>query len=545
MKESFIAALGMTLSASANQQTAADNAPVDIVLIGGGVMSATLGTFLKELEPDWTVHMYERLDEAAQESSNGWNNAGTGHAAFCELNYTAQRADGTIDISKAIVVNEAYEVSRQFWSYLVNHQVLANPKSFINDVPHMSFVWGAENVNYLQKRYQALQSSTLFRGMQYSEDPQVIRQWAPLVMDGRAPTEQVAATRMDMGTDVNFGEMTTQMLHSLQRHQNFHLHLKHDVVDIKRNSDQTWTVRVSDGKNGGAQRSVRARYVFIGGGGASLKLLQKSGIPEVQGYAGFPVGGKFLVSTNPEIVKGHLAKVYGKASVGAPPMSVPHIDTRMLDGKQAVLFGPFATFSSKFLKQGSWLDLFHSLTRQNVLPMLHVGLDNFALVRYLIGQLMMSDRDRLNALREYYPQAQLQDWTLIEAGQRVQIIKKDAKKGGVLQFGTEVVSAADGSLSALLGASPGASTAAPIMLELLGQMFKQHVTSDAWQRKLKEMVPSYGQTLDGNLALTNQIRRYTSQVLGLTCIEAQPSDKDPAPTQSATDQSWDSLPKAI
>lgn len=539
MKEHFIAALGMTLSASAKQQQVADKPPVDIVLIGGGVMSATLGTYLKALEPGWTIHMYERLEKTAEESSNGWNNAGTGHAAFCELNYTTLTPTGTVDIAKAVAVNESFEISRQFWAYLVKQQILTNPHTFINDVPHMSFVWGEDNIRFLRQRFDALQTSTLFRGMAYSEDPQQIRAWAPLVMDGRDTFQKVAATRMDMGTDVNFGEMTQQLLAALQLHPQFHLHLQHDVEDIKRNADNTWNVRVADGGNGGRQSTVRARHVFIGGGGASLTLLQKSGIPEVNGYAGFPVGGQFLVATNPAVVGDHHAKVYGKASVGAPPMSVPHIDTRILDGKQALLFGPFATFSSKFLKRGSWLDLFHSLTRQNLLPMLRVGLDNFALMRYLISQLLMSDKDRLNALREYYPQANMADWSLIEAGQRVQVIKKDAGKGGILQFGTEVVSSADGSLAALLGASPGASTAAPIMLELLASMFKEQVASDAWQRKLKEMVPSYGQTINGNLALTNEIRRYTSEVLGLTFIEAKPLPGEPA------DGKWEGLQKAI
>ncbi|NDL65756.1 malate dehydrogenase (quinone) [Acerihabitans arboris] len=540
MKEHFIASLCMNMLASSQRQTAANNAPVDLVLIGGGVMSATLGTYLKELEPDWTINMYERLDKTAEESSNGWNNAGTGHAAYCELNYTPEMADGSIDIAKAVSVNESYEVSRQFWAYLVKNNILGEPGTFINNVPHMSFVWGDENVNYLRKRYAALQRSTLFQGMEYTEDSHKIRQWAPMIMEGREPFQKVAATRMTMGTDVNFGELTRQMLDALERRSNVNLHLRHDVLDISRNDDNTWTIKVADLNNNGKQTSVRARHIFIGAGGASLRLLQKSGIPEARGYAGFPVGGKFLVTTRPEVVNGHLAKVYGKASVGAPPMSVPHIDTRMLDGKRTLLFGPYATFSSKFLKSGSWLDLFGSLTLQNLMPMIRVGLDNFGLLGYLVSQSLMSDKKRLSALKEYYPEARLEDWELTDAGQRVQIIKKDAEKGGILQFGTEVVSSADGTLSALLGASPGASTAAPIMLQLLESMFKQQASSAAWRAKLQEMIPTYGRALDGNVEMTNKIRAYTSDILRLTCVEATHGHD-----ASISTGVWDSLPKAI
>lgn len=499
-----------------------DNSPVDIVLIGGGIMSATLGTYIQSLEPSWTINMYERLDKVAEESSNGWNNAGTGHAAFCEPNYTIAKNDGSIDISKAIWINESFEISRQFWSYLVKNAILNNPHSFINNVPHMSFVWGNDNVSFLRKRFKALQNSTLFRGMKYSEEPQLIKQWAPLIMDGRNTSQKIAATLMSMGTDVNFGEITQQLLTALQKNPNFYLYLHHNVVNLKRNSDKTWNVQIVDTKNGSQQKTVKSRHVFIGSGGASLIILQKSNIPEATGYAGFPVGGQFLVVTHPNIVSRHNAKVYGKTNIGVPPISMPHIDTRILEGKQILLFGPFATFSSKFLKHGSWFDLFHSLTPQNLPPMLHVAMDNFVLVKYLFSQLVMSDNDRLNALQEYYPEAKLKDWQLIQAGQRVQVIKKDIKKGGLLQFGTEVVSSADGSLAAILGASPGASAAAQIMLKLLNTMFKEQIATNIWQQKLREMIPSYGQKINGNLVLTNQIRRYTSDILGLTYINATP-----------------------
>ncbi|TKI06731.1 malate dehydrogenase (quinone) [Martelella alba] len=533
MNQHFVAGLGMSLLASAQQSETAQNATVDVVLIGGGIMSATLGTFIKELEPGWTVNLYERLDDIAQESSNGWNNAGTGHAAYCELNYTPQGPDGDIDIAKAVAVNESFEISRQFWAYLVKNHHVAAPETFITNVPHMSFVWGEEDVDFLRKRVTALRRSPLFRDMEYTEDSLLIKKWAPRVMAGRKPFQKMAATRVNAGTDVNFGELTRQMLASLAQREGFRQHNHHEVTDLARNEDQSWTVRVRDCHTG-RLTSARARHVFIGAGGAALTLLQKSGIPEARGYAGFPVGGKFLVTTKPGIVNGHRAKVYGKAPVGAPPMSVPHIDARLLDGQPSLLFGPFATFSSKFLKQGSWRDLFYSLNRHNLLPMIHVGWDNLNLLTYLIGQALMSDKKRLSALQAYYPEADLADWRMIDAGQRVQIIKKDPVKGGVLQFGTELVSAADGSLSALLGASPGASTAAPIMLQLLTRMFPARSASADWVGKLRDIIPSHGQTLNDNPELALEIHAYTSRWLNL---------KPPAATSAAS--GWNPLPEAI
>lgn len=488
---------------------------VDVLLIGGGIMSATLGTYLQELEPTWRLGMVERLDSIAEESSNGWNNAGTGHSALAEMNYTPEKSDGSIEIKKAVEINESFQISRQFWAYQVQKGNLQNPRSFINSVPHMSFVWGDDNVEFLKKRFEALQKSTLFRGMEYSEDAEKVREWVPLMMEGREATDRVAATRILTGTDVNFGEITHQLVTSLQKSPQFSLKTSHEVRDIKRNEDGSWSVTLADLKNNGQEKTLRAKYVFIGAGGAGLTLLQKSGIPEVKDYAGFPVGGEFLVSENPDVVKRHLAKVYGKASVGAPPMSVPHLDTRMLDGKQTLLFGPFATFSTKFLKQGSLLDMFGSLTSSNIKPMLHVGLSNFDLVKYLVGQVMLTDDDRLKALQEYFPEARKEDWRLVKAGQRVQIIKKDADKGGVLKLGTEVVTSQDGTISALLGASPGASTAAPIMIDLMAKVFEDRFSSIEWQAKLKTMIPSYGRKLNGNVAATEKELAETSRVLQL------------------------------
>ncbi|AQW32450.1 malate dehydrogenase (quinone) [Ralstonia syzygii subsp. celebesensis] len=524
---------GVVVCLAAFSAQAAETKKVDVLLVGGGIMSSTLGVWLHELEPDWSMMMVERLDGVAQESSNGWNNAGTGHSALAELNYTPEKSNGKIDISKAVEINEGFQVSRQFWSYQVKNGVLKNPHSFINSTPHMSFVWGDDNVRYLKKRYEALQASPLFRGMQYSDDYDQISKWVPLMMEGRDRSQKVAATWMPVGTDVNFGEITRQFVGYLQSQPNFTLSLSSEVRDIKRNADGTWRVSYVNLKTGGPQQDVDAKFLFIGAGGGALRLLQASGIPEARDFAAFPVGGSFLVTENPEIVNRHLAKAYGKASVGSPPMSVPHLDTRVLDGKRIILFGPFATFSTKFLKNGSYLDLFSSTTTHNVMPMLHVGADEFPLVQYLAGQLMLSDDDRFNALKEYFPLAKKEDWRLWQAGQRVQIIQRDEAKGGILKLGTQIVKSKDNTIAGLLGASPGASTAAPIMLGVLETVFKDKLATPAWQQKVHQMIPTYGTKLNDNPAKVYEEWVATADVLQLApppkidlhVTSATPADK--------------------
>jgi len=486
----------------------------DVVLIGAGIMSATLGILLKELQPDLSIKIFERLDVAAAESSDAWNNAGTGHSAFCELNYTPELPDGTIDISKAIKIAESFEVSKQFWSYLITQDLIKLPGTFICQIPHMSFVWGDDSVAYLRKRYDALQQSHLFHGMQYSEDARQLLAWMPLVMKGRDTTSRMAATYMALGTDVNFGSLTRCMFARLQQSPGVEMHFNHDVKSLKKKDTGAWRIKVKD-RDTGDKKKIKARFVFIGAGGGSLPLLEKSDIPEGRGFGGFPVSGQWLRCTNPELIQQHRVKVYGKAEVGSPPMSVPHLDTRFINGEKALLFGPYAGFSTKFLKKGSSLDLIKSIQPDNILPMLTAGFDNIPLTRYLIDQVRQSPEDRLEALRKFCPEARMEDWELEVAGQRVQVIKKDKENIGVLEFGTEVVSAADGSLAALLGASPGASTAVSIMLSLIEKCFPEEYNSTAWQDKIKMIIPSFGQSLAKDEKLLKTIRDHTSSVLAL------------------------------
>lgn len=509
---------------------AENDQPIDVAMIGAGTMSTTLATYLQELQPDWKIQVFERLDGVALESSNGWNNAGTGHSGFAELNYTPQLPDGSIETKRAVGIAEQFEVSRQFWAHQIGRGAMQAPGTFINPTPHMSFVWGDDNIAYLRKRHAALVRNPLFYGMQYSEDQAQIRQWAPLMIEGRDPAQKVAATYMPLGTDVNYGAVTNQLMEGLRKSPNFTLSLQHEVRALGQNADKTWNVTVAQLAEGGKEKTIKARFVFVGAGGAALKLLQASGIPEAKNYAGFPVGGQFLATENPELTSRHDVKAYGIASTGSPPMSVPHMDARNLDGKPVVLFGPFALATTKFLKQGSWFDLFSSVTHDNLMGMLRVGIHNLDLVKYLVQQAELTDEDRYKELQAYFPHAKREDWRLVTAGQRVQVIKRDPEKGAVLQFGTEVVTDADGTIAALMGASPGASTAPYIMLNLMTKAFPQQMTDTGWKPRLQQIIPSYGRKINDSAATTNEIRRMTSTALHLPYLDVPGSLAPSAPS---------------
>ncbi len=481
----------------------------DVVLIGAGIMSATLGTMLKQLNPGLTIQIVEGLKQVAQESSNAWNNAGTGHAALCELNYTPEGTDGEVDISKAAKINAQFETSKHFWGYLVEQGIIADPAVFVRPCPHMSFVWGAENQTFLRKRHAAMSRNHLFGTMRFTTDPAEIGEWAPLLLEGRVSGEALAATRLEAGTDVNYGELTRQLIDHLVALDGVALALMTQVTNIAKTSSSRWKVSLGD------KGTITAGFVFIGAGGGALPLLQKSGIPEGKGFGGFPVSGQFLVCKNQELVERHAAKVYGKAAVGAPPMSVPHLDTRIINGHKSLLFGPYAGFSPKYLKMGSNLDLLKSVKPDNLLPMLAAGRDNMPLTKYLINECRKTHAQRCDMLREFFPAAKDDEWTLIIAGQRVQIIKKDPVRTGTLQFGTEVVASADGTLSTVLGASPGASTAASIIIQVLEKCFPKQMESGEWKARLAEMVPAYGIDLARNAAVHAEFGAKAAKALNL------------------------------
>lgn len=486
----------------------------DVVLIGGGVMSATLGVMLRQLDPSLNIVMLERLDHVAHESTDGWNNAGTGHAGYCELNYTPETDDGDVAIERALQINAQYEVSLQLWSHLVEQGLLPEPSKFINRTPHQSFVWGEKDVAFLKRRFERMSAHHLFSEMEYTEAPRELESWMPLVVEGRDPMQRVAATRIKHGSDVDFGSLTRNMVEYLQSQPNFELMLASPVHYIDQRDNGRWKVRVKN-QHTGELTKLETEFLFLGAGGGALPLLQKSGIAEARGYGGFPVSGQWLVCRKPDVVQQHHAKVYGKAPIGAPPMSVPHLDTRIINGEPALLFGPFAGFTTRFLKQGSIFDLFGSVRTSNLKPMLSVSKSNMDLTRYLIGEVFQSHGDRVEALRNFFPEAEEGNWELRNAGQRVQIIKQAEGGGGKLEFGTEIVASKDGTLAALLGASPGASTAANAMIDVIERCFPNKIQTPEWQERMRIMIPSYGQSLVNDEALLRKVRQRTLATLKL------------------------------
>lgn len=481
----------------------------DVVLIGAGIMSGTLGTLIKEILPEQSITIFEAQNAVATESSNEWHNAGTGHSALCELNYTAGKADGSIDITKALNINEKYQLSLEMWSYLVAKGDIENPAQFIRKLPHMSFVQGEKDVNFLRKRFEALAQHPLFEGMQFSDDRETLAKWIPLMMQNRQGNDPLAATLIERGTDVNFGELTRKLFKNLQK-QSCELKLGHRVQNIQKTTEG-WTLTVKDSSGQILQHSCK--FLFIGCGGGTLPLLQKTGIKEGKHIGGFPVSGIFMVCRNPEVVEKHHAKVYGKAKIGAPPMSVPHLDTRFIEGKKSLLFGPFAGFTMKYLKHGSQLDFPLSFKPDNFATMVIAGIKNIPLTDYLIKQALLNKEQRMADLREFYPEAKSEDWDVIIAGQRVQIIKDLANERGSLCFGTEVITSEDKSVAALLGASPGASTSVDAMLSVFSKCFVEK--HPELQVKLKQIVPSYGEKLRDKPELIHEIRSKAEKWLGV------------------------------
>ena len=482
----------------------------DAILVGAGIMSSTLAVLLHELQPDLRLLIVERLSSPGLESSNADNNAGTGHAANCELNYTPVQEGGEISTVKAFEINKSFERSLEFWASLAKEGKLI-PQTFLNKLPHISLVFGDKDIALLKKRFSALGSHAAFSQMEFTCDHAELKDWIPLVMDGREESEKIAATRIKRGTDIDFGNLTRSYINQIKEEKSIQISYSTNVENLQQDREGDWYLSL---KGITENRIVRSKFVFLGAGGGSLSLLQKSEIPEGFSYAGFPVSGKWLICEEDKSTKIHNAKVYGNAAVGAPPMSVPHLDTRWINGKRSLLFGPFAGFSSNFLKYGSKLDLFRSIKTTNFFSMLQAGLDNLDLSKYLFNQLIQTHEDRIETLKRFLPLVSPADWKLSIAGQRVQIIKQTSK-GGVLKMGTEVVTSSDGSLAALLGASPGASTAVTIMIEVLNRCWHEKMQSSQWKERMLELFPSIEKDINSNQEALLAIRKRNDFLLKL------------------------------
>jgi len=493
----------------------------DVVLIGSGIMSANLGALLKRLQPTLKIQLYEVTDEIAQESSYGWHNAGTGHAGICELSYTPnQNEAGSVDVTKAVEIFQQFEQSKQFWAHAVAEGMIDRPRDFINPVPHISFVYGQQQVDFLKARFEAMSAHHFFREMEYTSDHETIRHWAPLLMEGRENIP-VAATKMDVGTDVNFGVLAQKLIGWLSKQEGCGVATSHSVVDLDPVADG-WRIHIKNLRGdlqGNRMITNHAKFVFVGAGGGSLPLLQKSKIAEIKGYGGFPIGGQWLVCDNPDVVSKHRAKVYGQALDEAPTMAVPHLDTRVIGSEERLLFGPFAAWTTKFLHQGGRRsDLPRSIKLHNIAPLIKVGLSNLPLVKYLIQQGTQSMAARMRVLRIFFPEARSEDWKLVDAGIRVQAIKKEDGQTGIVHYGTEIVTNAEKTISALLGASPGASVAVSIMTEVIATCLPHLLECGAGKTMIKRLIPSYGEDLlpDSAADRYHHLSRIANQTLLLS-----------------------------
>jgi len=490
-------------------QTIKENNHYDAVLVGAGIMSGTLALLLAEVLPDIKILIIEKLNSPGSESTGAFNNAGTGHAANCELNYTPIDEKGNIIIDKALSINRSFENSMSLWASLYAAGKI-DIKKFLKFIPHISFVSGKENISFLKKRYQAMANNPEFKDMEFTSSFGQISSWASLITKDRNPLNEIAATRVERGTDINFEALTKEYLSFVSKNKNVELRYKTELKDLKKIDQKQWELELS---LNGRKISVRTAFVFLGAGGKTINYLQKSKIPEANNYGGFPVSGKWLICEEKSLTEKHNAKVYGKADIGSPPMSVPHLDTRWIDGKRLLLFGPFAGFTTKFLKQGSYFDLFNSIKKNNIVSMLDVGFKNNDLINYLISQSLKNHNSRVDNLKNMMPSADPSNWYLKNAGQRVQIIKK-TNKGGSLKFGTEIVTSSDGSLSALLGASPGASTAVSIMVKVLTRSCLFLNDKINLQKKINDLIYQSQLTYESDKDFLINIKKRNNSILG-------------------------------
>lgn len=479
-----------------------------VIVIGAGIMGTTFAVLAKELAPELDVTILERLEGPGAGNSWVFNNAGTGHEANCELNYTPVDEE-VISVEKALKIHAQFNVAKQFWAYLVNKGAIQDPKTFINQTKHCTIV-SESAIEELRLRFKEMSAHHFFEHMQYSEDFDEIERWLPYLMEGRPRHEKMAATVIETGTDVNFGALTEQMANYAVNELGVKIEYGTHVKRVHRSPAGSWLVETE--RMGNAVQ-YKADVLFVGAGGGAFPLLKKSHLPFRARFSGFPVGGRFLqAAITREQADQYRAKTYGKAKVGAPPMSVPHLDLRVANGQHYLLFGPFASFKPVLEKGRGFIDYLRSMRLHDLPGLLNVALEHFPLVKYLVSETFKGESSMLAELENFAPGISRKfDWKAVEAGQRVQIIKD-----GDLQMGTEIIVSSDKTYGTLLGASPGASVSPEVMLRCLEQLLPAVVAGDEARQKLKDIFPEDSlDTLSHNPERYREIRDVVNQTLGI------------------------------
>ena len=481
---------------------------MDVIIIGAGIMGTTFATLAKELAPELNITILERLESAGEGNSWVFNNAGTGHEANCELNYTPVDEE-VISVEKALKIHAQFNVAKQFWAHLIKKGAIKDPKTFINQTKHCTIV-SESSIDELRLRFKEMSAHHFFESMRFSEDFDEIKSWIPYLMEGRPRHEKMAATVIETGTDVNFGALTQQMAEHAAQDLGVKIEYGTHVKRVHKSPAGSWLVET---ERHGAPVRYKADVLFVGAGGGAFPILKKSHLPFAKRFTGFPVGGRFLQAPiSAEQADHYRAKTYGKAKVGAPPMSVPHLDLRVADGQHYLLFGPFASFKPVLEKGRGFFDYLRAMRLHDIPGLLNVTLEHFPLVKYLVSETFKGEKSMFEELESFAPGLSKKfDWKPVHAGQRVQIIKD-----GDLQMGTEILVSKDKTYGTLLGASPGASVSPEVMLRCLEQLLPAIFTKEATRKAKKEIFPEDDlDTLATNPDRYREIRDAVNKQLGI------------------------------
>ncbi|NMT64961.1 malate:quinone oxidoreductase [Marinobacter orientalis] len=487
---------------------------MNVIIIGAGIMGTTFATLAKEMVPDLDITILERLDGPGEGNSSAFWNAGTGHEANCELNYTPVDEE-VISVEKALKIHAQFNVAKQFWAYLIEKGAIKDPTTFINQTKHCTIV-SEPAIQELKLRFKEMSAHHFFEHMRYSEDFDEIKSWIPYTMEERPRHEKMAATVIETGTDVNFGALTEQMAEYAVNDLGVRIEYGTHVRRVHRSPTGRWVI---EAVSKGVPVQHKADVLFVGAGGGAFPLLKRSHLPFRSRFAGFPVGGRFLqAQISEEQARYYTAKTYGKAKVGAPPMSVPHLDLRVVDGKHYLLFGPFASFKPVLERGRGFFDYLTSIRLHDIPGLLNVALEHFPLVKYLVSESFKGEKSMFEELDSFAPGLSKKfDWKPIAAGQRVQIIKD-----GDLQMGTEIVVSKDKTYGTLLGASPGASVSPEVMLRCLEQLLPSIFSKEEARKKKQEMFPEDDlDTLINAPDRYREIRDAVNRQLGITRSKAQ------------------------